>query len=120
MDNPLTHTLDAPCKCCGTRSLTTVNRGAVRTFKCAICGDSWMVKERSDVQGFKQAEWVHHPEMTPTLSRTITMKKNPNNVPSDYADEEFTYYVGPQEAGMSRWFNLLDERRKTLKARVAN
>lgn len=119
MNNPLSEVLDAPCKCCGTKALTAEKRGTVRVFMCALCGDSWMANMTDDM-GQKRAEWVHHPNTHPSLSRSITMEDNPNNVPADYDDEEFTYYVEDRQVGSERWHSLLEERRNKLKARVAN
>lgn len=127
--NPLSGAAEAPCKACGAKSYQKIQTGVPgegeqRTWSCMICQDGWTVT-LTEKNGGTLGRWVHIPQWSPLLVRTIHLPVPPdsfmpeNDPLTDVNDDEWAYRLGSDKMGMERWFKLLEVRRKNLKNRLA-
>jgi len=127
--NPFSATADAECKCCGAKALR-VQRSSVsthsfaatkeqKTFQCGLCGDGWVSTLKSAPDS-TFGRWLHTPGWEPVLVRTIALDFSPDNLMMEVGDEEWDYYLGDSEVSQGDWFFILEDRRRSMKARLAN
>jgi len=121
---PLTGTADVECKCCGAAAYqrvgTRVQGGEQRSWTCSLCSDGWVATLRHNPEtGGTLGRWVHIPQWSPILTRTIKLDFNPDNFMLDTEDEDWDYRLAGEEVSMEKWFNMLEIRRKNLRNRLA-
>jgi hypothetical protein len=123
--NPLSATVnDVKCKACGASAYRrmaarTPHAGEQRTWTCSLCSDGWTAIIRPINTGKTKGRWIHIPQWTPPLTRTIILDYSPDNFQIDHDDSEWDYFLGKKEITQGKWFKMLDVRRRNLRNRVA-
>lgn len=118
---------DVTCRCCGARGLTTsVQHGFSsgveferRVWACVLCGDGWIVVKASDEEE-TNITFDHNPDGL-ALVRRATMATNIDlGAETEKLVETWTYYLGEDEVDEATWRAALKDKRRHLKARIAN
>lgn len=108
------------CKCCGSYSMTKMTTETdedAEFWICQVCGDNWMGTNRL-VEGTKAVSFVHQVGHIPALTRNVVFLKD--HTVENVEDNHWNYSVGGIPTTPENWFEILNSRRRLMKAIVCN